>query len=113
HDGTLLYVATHNGILGYDLAEDPAPENWEPVSEEPEIVTRLSQAGDRLFAAVFGQGVKFFGPCPQACTWSNIGTPPFKDAFDAVGDGEGETPGWAVMATAAGVFHWDGTTWSA
>lgn len=101
-----LYVGSGSGVFRYDPAN---PEDWKRVSDETDNVTRLSKAGDRLYAAVFSKGVKYNDPdmCDaDSCQWQSIGEPDFKSAFDVAGDEKGS---WVVMATAAGIYRWNET----
>lgn len=97
-----LYVGTRSGVFRFDLS---AGGDWEQVSNGN--VTRLSRSGNRLYAAVFGEGVTYNDSCDAApCEWTPIGEPDFKDAFDVAGDEKGN---WVVMATATGIYRWDKT----
>ncbi len=105
-----LYVGTRDGIFSYDRKASNA--DWKLVLDNSNNVTRLSLAGSRLYASVFDQGVKFDDMCDD-CDWMAVGDLAFGGAFDVVGASTGSPPGWVVMATAAGIYRWNGTAWLA
>lgn len=112
--GDHLYLAAQSGL--YRRAEAAAPNDpWAAINDVQDF-TRLSQAGDRIYAAVFGQGVWYNDACAAplqtSCRWAPMETPPFADAFDVVGSESGSPPEWTIMATARGLYRWDGTKWS-
>lgn len=110
--GTDLYVGSRDGVFRYDTTSQPAVA-WEPIWTDSNV-TRLSRAGDqRLYAADFGLGARFNDACDDdSCDWPEVGVAPFGDAFDVAGSATGTPPDWLVLATARGIYRWDGSQWS-
>lgn len=108
--GTELYVGSRDGVFRYDT-ESATAASWEHVLTGSNV-TRLSRSGDRLFAADFGLGARYNDICDDTtCTWTPVGAAPFGDAFDVVGSATGTPPDWLVLATARGIYRWDGSAW--
>lgn len=106
-----LYVGSRDGVARYDTTSQPAAA-WEPVLTGSNV-TRLSRAGERLYAADFGLGARFNDACDDtACAWPEVGDAPFGDAFDVAGSAAGAPTEWVVLATARGLYRWDGSAWS-
>ncbi len=109
--GRTLFVGSLDGIYSYDLdgGEDTA---WRPVLPDT-VITRLSSAGGRIYASVFGEGARYNDTCNNtACDWTKVGEAPFGDTFDVLGSESPEPPKWAVLATVRGLYRWDGVNWS-
>lgn len=109
-----LYVGGNDGIYRYDVTAE-MPGAWQPVlTGANSTVTRLSAAGDRLYAAVFGFGARYNDTCTTApCEWTSLPAAPLRDAFDVVGPPSGDPPAWLVLGTVRGIYRWDGTVWQA
>lgn len=108
----IVYAGTDTGILSYDLGQQQ--DGW--VSRyEGGAISRMSKAGDRIFAGVWTVGVAHNDVCTdQNCQWGLIPAPAV-DGFirDVVGrpPNQGEPPTWLVLATATTAYKWDGTSW--
>ncbi len=107
-----LFAGTNQGLLVYDLKEDKWPEIDTGV---PDLITRQSEAGTRIFAAAWTVGIQVNDECRlNNCEWHEVPLPANK-AFvrDVLGspDGPPANPTWMVAATSAGIVRWDVNEW--
>lgn len=107
----VVYAGTDTGIYTYRLKmQEP---KWDKVTDG--IISRMSIAGNRIYAAVWMTGVTYNDLCSrQNCDWNDIPAPD-GDGFvrDVLGEAPigDEAPSWLLLATASTVYHFDGTGW--
>ena len=115
--GDELLAGSRDGVFSFDTTSTAADNDWQPILTANNV-TKLSLAGDRLYAAVFGLWARYNDTCDDtACDWPEVGDAPFGDAFDVAGAPPGEetetSPAWVVLATARGIYRYrpDDNAW--
>lgn len=103
-----LYVGTDTGIYAYDPDPD-ADESWQYVYQG-KVISRLTLAGQRIYAGVWTEGVAYNDSCSATCNWEEIPGPD-GDSFvrEVIGpppDGA-NPPAWLIFATASTVWYCD------
>ncbi len=107
-----LYTGTDTGIYYTDVGPN-GEGGWEQALPD-KVIIRLSPASDRLYAAVWTEGVAYSDDCPATCAWASIAGPPGdsygRDLLGPPGTAN-EKPDWLMLATASTVYWYDGQQW--
>lgn len=112
----LLYTGTDSGVYYYDLGPGGG-DSWSQVADlKDKSISRLTKTGDRIFAAIWTEGVAYNDSCfNAACAWT-ITAGPADDKFvrEVIGgppQNPGDSPSWMLFATATTIYRRDGQGW--